>query len=480
VRWYRSLTSNQQRILVVLAVSLIVVLGLLGWSVWSTLDPGRQISPLASPLQSVPATPSPVLTPTAALSATLTLSPTSTPTPTPRSTPTPTPTPRPTFDIANAGLIAADVAEARASSMRWGTALTLVDEYGMTVAFYRHYTSYPPFVLHARQTLSALGLWFWDDLGVDTVTQADQTAAFYAPEIGELYLRRDWDGPMSELETQLAYGYARALPDQYGELMPMLREATTLDRRLTLSAVAQGDALVSVWRYYGIEPGDGAAGVLQTEIAQAVCPAWPVEDILLEELSCLSLDLGGAFATQRYQDGGLPALDEMILRPPRSSEQLLHPERYISGDEPRIMIPLEPALGSSWVLTKTDTLGESLMGTTLLEWSEGRIGAEGVVDWGGDMLQVWDGPEDGQVALWQTVWDNSVAAGRFYAELRRVMPDPLLDGPVTDITVSAGMPRGRWWANERSGVLLYRRAEWVWLVWGNPVEAVEAAGALLR
>lgn len=480
MRWYRNLTPAQQRILLVLAFSVIAVLGLLGWSVWSTLRSDAQLSPLASPLQSVPLTPSPVYTPTATLSATLTLSPTPTPTFTPRPTATATPTPRPTFDIANAGLIAADVAEARSSSIRWGTALTLVDEHGMAIAVYRRYVNQPPFVLRARQTLDALGIWFWDDLGVDTVTQADQTAAFYGPETGELYLRRDWDQSMAILETQLAYGYARALPDQYGELLSMFQEAATLDRQLALSAVAQGDALISTWRYYGVSPDSSAARALQRVVAQAACPVWRVEDILLAELACLSLDLGADFATQRYQAGGLAALDEMILRPPRSTEQLLHPERYISGDEPRLMIPLAPDLEPAWVLTKTDTLGEGILGTTLLEWSQGQVDTAAVLDWGGDLLQIWETPDGGRVALLQTVWDNAAAAGRFYNELRKVMPDPLLDQPITDITVAAGMPRGRWWANEQGGVLLYRRAEWVWLVWGNQVEAVEVASSLLR
>ncbi|MGC9348563.1 MAG: hypothetical protein ACP5JG_10535 [Anaerolineae bacterium] len=458
MQWYRSLTTQQRAILIALAVSVIVVVGLLAWSVGSTMrTTPNSASPLATPVgQSVLPTPGSVASAT------------------PTTSPSPTP---PLFDVSEAGVVAAEVAEARQSRTRWGTPLTLVEEYSLSVALYQWYERWPPLVQRARRPLELLNLWFWELLRPDVVAQSERTAALYAPQLEELYLRQDWNGDLDVLETQLAYGYARALPDQYGDLVTLMEDATSLDRQIALEAVADGDAMVSVWRYYGVEPGDREAAGLQERVADAICPYWRVDDPLLEDLSCLTLEIGTSFAGAQYREGGLAALDEVILRPPRSTEQILHPERYLAQDEPAVLVPLEPEFGQNWILTETETLGEALIGVLLLEWSEGQLQPDAALDWGGDLLQAWEGPEGSRVVLWQTAWDSARAAGRVYADLRDLMPDPLVGGFIRDTTVPADLPRGRWWAGSRGALFLYRRADEVWLIWGDDPEAVAFVGS---
>jgi hypothetical protein len=397
----------------------------------------------------------------------------------PTRTAVPSPTPTPLFDVSQAGVVAAEVAEARDSRTRWGTPLTVVDEHGLAVALYQWYEIWPPLIQRSREPLEFLGLWFWDSLHVDVVAQAERTAALYAPQLEELYLRQDWEGAMEVLETQLAYGYARALPDQYGDLVTLTEDATSLDRQIALEAVANGDAMVSVWRYYGVEPGDLEAAGLQERVTAAICPRWRIEDPLIEDISCLTLEIGVPFAAAQYLEGGLAALDEVILRPPRSTEQVLHPERYVAQDAPLVLVPMAPEFGQNWTLTTTETIGEALMGLTVVEWSNGELQRDAVLDWGGDLLQVWQGPDGSRVVLWQMAWDNARAAGRVYADLRVLMPDPLLSGAVQDTTAPADLPRGRWWANSRGAVFLHRRAERVWLIWGDNPEAVEFVGSYI-
>ncbi len=334
MRWYRSLTQSQRLVLLILALSVVAVVLLLIWNVSLMLGARSAASPGVSPLF-----------PTAE-------APLASDTPRPLASPFPTPTPVATFDVSRAGVIAGAVADARQARTRWGTPLTLGDDTEMARALYAHYQARPPLVLRMRPALEALKMWDWDPLRLDVVGQAEETAAYYVPELGELYLRRDWGGAMATLEAHLAYGYARALPDQYGDLNAMLEESPSLDRRLALEAVADGDALVSVWLLHDavpLEPGvpSSQSDELRAEVARAVCPKWQVDNPLLQELSCLSLELGAPFMTARYQEGGAAAMDEAVLRPPRSTEQILHPDRYAASDEPRWSSRLSPV----WAMT---------------------------------------------------------------------------------------------------------------------------------
>ncbi len=470
MRWYHSLTAIQRRVLWGLALSVILVIGLLGWSVWTTLTSQTAHSPLPTTTFQDSILPSPSPSPP----------PTRTPSPTPTSPATSTPLPP--FDVAQAGLIAVGVSDARGLLPRWSTPLTLVDAHNMSVVLYEHYTTHPPLPLHIQTTLQALRLWLWEDeqVRVDPVAQATALAALYASDTDELYARRDWTGLRDIAEWQIAYGYARAIPNQYGQLSQLIANADSLDRRLALTAGGDGDALFSLWRYADATPGSAQAQALAEAIATATMPRWKPSDPLLSDLSRLTLDLGGTFVTDLYAQGGIAAVDAAVLRPPRSTEQLLHADRYLEDDAPELLTPLQPALGRGWVQTQTETLGEALLRLVLLEWSNGSINVDSIAHWGGDLLQVWAGPAGADAVLWQTTWDSNQGAVDFYGKLLKILPRPLLPGLIRDTTPAAKLPAGRWWAGRQGAIFLYRSLNHVWLVWGTDVTAVETIGAMLK
>ena len=468
MRWYRGLTKSQRLVLVFLALSTLIIIGLLIWSVWSTLEAGPPVSPVPTPTPQTLSLPTPTLTP--------------------QPTEIPSPTPLPTFDIAEAGQIAAKVAEVRGFQGFWGTPLTLVDQHNLSVALYRYYGAYPPFVIPSEFIWDALNLRPRDptltDKGataaLDVVAHSENTAAIYFPETEEFYFRRDWAGALDVLEMQLAYGYARALPDLYGNLTGLIAEATSLDRRLALSAVANGDALLTLWLYADADFDSTRAAELAKMVLAANMPTWKQDDPTFDTLMRLPFTLGGPFAAAMVEQGGLEALDEVIVRPPRSTEQILHIDRYLDGDEPQVLTPVELQLGSSWTLRATETLGEALIGLTISDWSLNLFTPQVAENWGGDLLQVWDTDDGSHLALWQLTWDTSADAAVFYGNLLELLPRPLLRGIVRDTTPSSGLPRGRWWAGGQGAVFIHRRANRIVLVWGNNEAAVETAAAALN
>ncbi len=473
MRWYRTLTRSQRWILLSLASALVLVIALFAWSIWSTYQAEAQEGNL-----SASEAPSPTAT------VTRTAAPTREPSRT--STPPPATEEAAAFDVFRAGVIAQRVADARESRTRWGTPLTVVDQTGMARVLYAHYEENPPLAMRLQPVLEALNLWDGDSLRLDVVGQAEETAALYVPELEELYLRRDWDGSIDTLELQLAYGYARALPDQFGDLSTLLDGATSLDLQIALAAVAEGEAMVSVWLLKDVVPSDPSAlsadaESLRNSVAPVVCPRWQEPDPWVDELSCLAFDVGVPFVTAQYQAGGVEAMDEIVLRPPRSTEQLLHPERYAASDEPHVIAPLEPRLGADWRLQVSETLGEALMSRVLAAWGREEAPEAPAPAWGGDLLQVWETQEDDpsardRVAVWQIDLDDVRAALRFASELQELLPQALFDGRVMRSDVPESLIGGHWWAGRAGAVTLQRRANQVRLVWGSNPDVVEYVG----
>ena len=451
------MTARQRLILGGFAILVMSVVGWLSRQVWESWQTYQDLSPIAT-----------LVMPTAPpLSSTATAPPV-----------TPSPSLTPPFDLREAGEIANVVSQARELLPRWEIPFTFVSEYDLSVRLYRRYEASPPFPVSEQRALTLLGLWPTDaDVQADVVRQAQHAAALYLPEEGQLYLRRDWRGSQETLRKLLAYSYARALPEQHGNLGHLRREAASLDQRLALDALAEGDTWFTLSRYAGLAPDDPATGELSALIAKAVFPQWRAQDELLLDLNWLSLIMGSRFAAARYADGGIEALNAALRRPPRSTEQILHPDRYAAGDEPQILEPLRLDLGRSWELTLTETIGEALMQITFDNWPNGGAPPQ-VQGWGGDLLQVWEGPEEARLFVWQTTWDSGDDASTLYAQFRTFLPRQI------DATSTTNRPLGLrlvglWWENDNRAAFLYRDAAAIWLLWGDDVEAVTRAAQSL-
>ena len=61
-------------------------------------------------------------------------------------------------------------------------------------------------------------------------------------------------------------------------------------------------------------------------------------------------EAGLEFVSTLYLEGGYPAVDDAFLDPPQSTEQILHPEKYLAGETPQVVTlpPLTETLVSGW------------------------------------------------------------------------------------------------------------------------------------
>jgi hypothetical protein len=134
---------------------------------------------------------------------------------------------------------------------------------------------------------------------------------------------------------------------------------------------------------------------------------------------------GAIFALTLHAKGGFAALDKAYARPPASTEQVLHPEKYAAGEAP-VAVDLAPAVdvlkAAGWTEAFRTTFGE--LGVALaLETHFSREDLAAVSEgWGGDALLVFTKDEHAPVVIWASVWDREEDAREFHAQASKLAP----------------------------------------------------------
>jgi hypothetical protein len=144
---------------------------------------------------------------------------------------------------------------------------------------------------------------------------------------------------------------------------------------------------------------------------------------IIVESANFPYDAGVGFVNALYEQGGNAAVDAAFIDPPRSTEQVIHPERYLERDAPTaVRLPdLSETLGGGWRELSEDTLGEFGIIVLLTGPENGGEAFEAALPkaagWDGDRYALYahDGRE---VLLWRSVWDSAKDARQFAAALR--------------------------------------------------------------
>jgi hypothetical protein len=168
----------------------------------------------------------------------------------------------------------------------------------------------------------------------------------------------------------------------------------------------------------GGENGAAAGGRrLPGEKEMANAPAWFRDQLLF------SYSRGAAFCLEVRQKGGQKLLDyAFAVDPPRSSEQILHPEKWYGRRDDPVVI-LWPDLGREligYAKAAEGQLGEEGIQVLLRSaLPDGERAAAAAAGWGGDRFAVYR-KADRRLLAWITDWDTDEAAARFQAAASRL------------------------------------------------------------
>ena len=280
------------------------------------------------------------------------------------------------------------------------------------------------------RSLAALGLIpaGTDLLDLTLRLMSEQVAGFYDPLSDEMLVL--FDGNPGLTEYFYAHEVIHALQDAYLDPDDLMEDLTALNSDQTLATVAlfEGDAVSGSTTY--LERHPALTGALLREVGRDspvmdAAPAAVVITLLFPYTS------GAAFVDRLRAEGGWDTVDAAYGDVPASTEQILHPLKYLERDEPSLLALPDPAsaLGADWRVVDEDTLGELQTAVLLANFDpgEGFNGITGDValpeaarnaaaGWDGDRFALW---EDGRAG------DPHLAIGLGHtARCARLQPRP--------------------------------------------------------
>jgi hypothetical protein len=263
-----------------------------------------------------------------------------------------------------------------------------------------------------------------------------QVLGFYVPKDKTLYVVARSGGVGPTEQYTMAHEITHALQDQHFDLQKVSPDALDqTDATIGAHSIIEGDASLAgtLWATQHLSAQDlasiVAAGADPTQ--QAVLATMPpiVKDpLLFLYTEGLQLTLG------LFQSGGWTAVDHALQSPPLSSEQVLHPEKYASGEPPvAVALPADLAtkVGAGWTLALQDTLGE----LELRIWLQSSTASASQADqaaagWGGDRVGYLTGPGGQDAAVIWTAWDSTTDAAEFLDAAGRLVAGATSPGTV--------------------------------------------------
>lgn len=271
------------------------------------------------------------------------------------------------------------------------------------------------------------------DLAKETVDLVSEQAAAYYDYSNKRLFVLDSTSEASEQRVALVHELAHALADQQHPLGRYLRKDSPDDDASTArEAVMEGQATWLTWAYVSKRNGgkpEVSAEMIQklTDNTNADDPDFPVfakEPLYLRETLVFPYDEGMKFQDAVYRRLGRRSFDDVFVRPPRSTQQILHPEKYITDERPEEpeTPPLDKSIARQFRLLNDGSVGEFDHSMLLRQYVGEKEGRDAAAGWRGGSFRLYEHKRDKYPVLtYASEWATPEAARRFFTLYQRVM-----------------------------------------------------------
>jgi hypothetical protein len=254
----------------------------------------------------------------------------------------------------------------------------------------------------------------------------EQVAGFYDPEKEELFITKKagFKADSREADMAVAHELTHALQDQYFDLRSFSKWVRNNDdKRIALQSVEEGEATLLGFDYL-LKKASGKSVkdfALKTELELATRlkgdSALDKAPAVIKELFLFPYTGGTFFCQQVLQRNDWQGFDRVFENPPQSTEQILHPEKYLEKTDYPTTLKMPELLKlfeSGWQLLDENCFGEleiSILIRQFLTPEDAKKASEG---WDGDRYQALEEKKTGKIIIaWITTWDTKEDAQEF-------------------------------------------------------------------
>ena len=311
----------------------------------------------------------------------------------------------------------------------------------------------------------------------------EQVGGYYDPEEKTFFIA-GWL-PLEQQRPVMVHELTHALQDQNFGLGRIMKEdvrSKNDDRALAHKAVFEGDGM-AVMLDYMLQPMGKTFQELpdlvfvmrsQFTLMDSQFAVFREAPMFLKETLLFPYGYGAAFLQKvRANDQPWSAVDRIYPDLPESTEQIIHPEKYLGNRDAPTAVPaanVKTTFGERWRTGYENVLGEfSLFLLLKLQLGEERS-KRAATGWDGDrVLLVEDVSGAGSFVLLESVWDNDEEAEEFRLALEDWLPRRFPDAQKSP--ASEGATQGITYSLERGISFAQRRGARVRLVLDMPRDA---------
>jgi hypothetical protein len=256
----------------------------------------------------------------------------------------------------------------------------------------------------------------------------EQVAGFYAPDERTLFLVKRKNEAATEAfaaqggvfeDMVTAHELVHALQDQHYDLKAILeRHYESDDVVAAVRMLVEGDAMYAMYldqfRRNGQDLDTIPLAMVMQKMGQPTDEGEEMIGNAMNQAPAVLRDaliapyIHGPIFVQSLRDQGWTRVDHAFTQLPLSTEQIIHPERYLAGDWPQ-HVKFEKSrrpLGKEWKPLRENTFGELGFRSFLRHHFPDRNLRDVAAGWDGDRFRVWC-KDDGSTALvWYSVWDT--------------------------------------------------------------------------
>lgn len=259
----------------------------------------------------------------------------------------------------------------------------------------------------------------------------EQIAGFYDNKSRELYVI---DNPkLSDLESQIVISHEliHAIQDQYFDLTKLLTQNKDQDSILAKTALVEGEAMLGSVEYIskaftsdGLNSLKTLTGLFKNPLGSSAnqvvldkTPGFIVEQMMFPYTSGMKF---ASFIKEHYN--GWENFSNVYKAPPASTEQIIHPEKYISGEKPVTVNLNEKVLNDKkFIFLKKDTFGEFFLYNYFLEYLDENEAEKASYGWGGDNSALYADKDNNSIFIYKSAWDTQKDAQEFFDLYKKTM-----------------------------------------------------------
>ncbi len=262
---------------------------------------------------------------------------------------------------------------------------------------------------------------------VDLLTE--QAAAFYDYDKKKLFITEST--PSETQEPVLAHELSHALADQSFHLARFIRQGRKSDDGASARlAVMEGQATWVMSEYLARKSGQSLKDspglvAMMSNVSESGGGQYPVFDsapLYLRLTLVFPYTKGMLFQNAVFQRDGKDAFAEVFRRPPLSTQQIIHPDKYFANLKPSEPQLPDAHLPHGYKGLVGGSLGELEHGILLEQYAGKERAAEIAPHWRGSAFELRENRKSGRVVLLYAVeWDSQDSARQYFTAYREVL-----------------------------------------------------------